>query len=271
MEQYAVDLEGTGLEVVDLEGDAAFAKRTLHARDVPTQMQGMQRLTHAFVTSPETILQELVNAAVDLCGADSAGISIEQADRDDKDFYHWVATAGQYSGFLDAILPRHPSACGVCLDRGRPQLFRVSKRFFEIMGIEAPVVKDGILLPWKVDGVRGTIFIMSHERAEAFHREDARMMEMLADFAAMAVRHRQQQRDLMKQAEAAAAAAMANELAHQINNPLQGLTNVVYLAAEGVDGGDARSLANAVSADLERLSTLVRELLALPGRAERVN
>ena len=101
-----------GLEVVDIGTDAAFASRKAHDRDIVAQMQGMQRLAHAFVESPETILQELVNAAVLLCGADSAGISLEKDGRTDEDFYHWVATAGAYSGFLDASLPRYPSACG---------------------------------------------------------------------------------------------------------------------------------------------------------------
>ena len=41
-------------------------------------MEGMQRIAHAFVERPDTILHELVNAAVAICGADSAGISIER-------------------------------------------------------------------------------------------------------------------------------------------------------------------------------------------------
>ena len=100
----------TGLQVIDVQTDAAFASGRLDARDVAVQLEGMRRIARAFVENPETILQELVNAAVQLCGADSAGISIEKEDRTDNDFYHWVATAGQYSEFLDAVLPRYPSA-----------------------------------------------------------------------------------------------------------------------------------------------------------------
>ncbi|HMH14293.1 MAG TPA: GAF domain-containing protein [Edaphobacter sp.] len=257
----------TGLEVLDLFTDPAFAERQLHIRDIGTQITGMQRLARAFVNRPDTILQELVNAAVDLCGADSAGISLEQEDPTDDNFYHWVATAGKYGNFLNATLPRYPSACGVCLERGRPQLFRVTQRFFDLMGIEAPVVTDGILLPWEVEGTRGTIWIMAHGREEAFDGEDLRMMQVLADFAAMGVRQQRQQKMLLKQATAAAAASMANDLAHQINNPLQSLTNVVYLAAEGPDGGDAKSLAQDLSDHLQRLSILVKKLLALPNYA----
>jgi hypothetical protein len=255
--------EDTGLEVIDLRSDPAFAARHLHVRDVAVQMEGMQRLAHAFVESPETILQELVNAAVDLCGADSAGISLEidKEQRSDTSYFQWVATAGEYGCFLNAILPRMPSACSTCLERGQPQLFRVSQRFFDLMGIEAPTVTDGLLLPWQAEETRGTIWIMAHGRTEAFDGGDCRMMQVLADFSAMAVRHERQQHALMSQASATAAAAMANDLAHEINNPLQSLTNLVYLAGES--GSDAKSLAVELSDHIQRLSGLVSKLLAL--------
>jgi transcriptional regulator with GAF, ATPase, and Fis domain len=264
MDGTTAALEDCGLEVIDLESYGAFAERRLHVRDVAMQMEGMRRLTRAFVENPDTILQQLVNAAVDLCGADSAGISMEQEQRTDDNFYHWVATAGRYSSFLNAILPRYPSACGICLERGRPQLFRVSQRFFDLMGVEAPTVTDGILLPWQADETRGTIWIMAHGREEAFDGSDCSMMQMLADFAAMAVRHQRQQHTLMEQASATAVGALANELAHQINNPLQSVTNILYLAAEGNGAGDAKSLASDLSDHVQRLSMLVNKLLALP-------
>lgn len=104
--------EDTGLEVLDLDTSSEFTGRNLHMRDIVLQMEGLRRLTHSFVQSPDTILRELVNAAVDLCGADSAGISLETEEKSDANYYHWVATAGQYNGFLNAGLQRYPSACG---------------------------------------------------------------------------------------------------------------------------------------------------------------
>jgi RNA polymerase sigma factor (sigma-70 family) len=263
--------EDTGLEVLDLDTHPEFTARMLHKRDVTMQMEGLRRLTHSFVQNPDSILQELVNAAVDLCGADSAGISLETEEKSDANFYHWVATAGQYNGFLNAILPRYPSACGICLERGKPQLFRVRQRFFDIMGINAPLVTDGILLPWQVEDTRGTIFIMAHGRTAAFDKDDGQMMRVLADFAAMAVRHQRQQHALLEQAKAAASASMANKLAHQINNPLQSLINVAYLAAEGQIDHDARTLGQELSTDLRRLSAVVAESLALPSNGHGPN
>lgn len=253
-----------GLEVVDLAFDPSFSRRRLHTHDLSIQIEGMHRLARAFVSNPDTILQELVDAAVDLCGADSAGISIEREDGDDAEFYKWVATAGEYSGFLHAVLPRSPSACGICLERGGAQLFRVSQRFFDLMGITAPVVTDGILLPWQVEKMRGTIWIMAHTREEAFDSEDLHMMQVLANFAAMGVREQQQRKLLMDQVRNSAAAAMANDLAHEINNPLQSLTNILYLASQDQYQGDSKSLAHELSDHVRRLSELAAKLLALP-------
>jgi hypothetical protein len=260
------ELEEVGLEVVDLTDDNLMVGRRLHSRNGAMQMEGLHRLGVAFVEQPETILQELVNAAVRLCGADSAGISIERPDKTEADYYRWIATAGEYSGFLDASLPKSPSACTVCLDRGGPQLFRVKKRFFDILGVEAAPVVDGILLPWEVEEMRGTIFVISHSRAEAFDGEDLHLMQILANFAAMGIRQQSQQRKLMAQARASAAMSMANDLAHQINNPLQSLTNQLFIARQNEGIGDEQSLAMKLETDFDRLSTLVKDLLELPKR-----
>lgn len=221
----------------------------------------MRRLAHAFVESPETILQELVNGAVDLCQAESAGISLQGKDQNGETFYRWVATAGEYQRFLNALLPSFPSACGLTIERRQPQLFRVSQQFFDLMGVDAPVVTDGILIPWEVGDTCGTIWIMSHKEEAAFDSDDGRVMELLANFAAMAIRQEQQQKKLMEQANATAAAGMANHLAHQINNPLQSITSALYLASQ--QPGQNQQYLELASQQLEHLSSLVKEILAL--------
>ena len=125
---------------------------------------------------------------------------------------------------------------------------------------------DGILLPWEVEEMRGTIFIISHSRAEAFDSEDLHLMRILANFAAMGIRQQRQQARLLSQARATAAMGMANELAHQIKNPLQSLTNVLYLASQNEGVGDERSLALKLAPDFARLSVLAKSLLELPKR-----
>jgi len=257
-------VEETGLEVVDTRVDGAFAARQLHTRDAAMQMEGLRRLSHALLERPETILQELVQTAIQLCNADSAGISIEQPEMGDEAFYKWVAASGEYSAFINATLPRYPSACGVCLERGHAQHFTVTPKFFEILGVEASPVTDGILLPWQSEGTRGTIFVMAHGRTEAFDENDVRLMNMLADFSAMGIRQQKVQAKLIVQERAQAATHMANDLAHKINNPLQSLTNTAYLMAAGATTVDMQTMGRDLSAEIERLSELVRQLLALP-------
>ncbi len=41
------------------------------------------------------------------------------------------------------------------------------------MGVDAPVVTDGILIPWEVADMCGTIWIMSHKSHEAFDSDDS--------------------------------------------------------------------------------------------------
>ena len=58
---------------------------------------------------------------------------------------------------------------------------------------------------------------------------------------------------------------MANDLAHQINIPLQSITNVLFLAKQSDGVGDERSLALKLEDNFERLSVLAKELLERTG------
>jgi len=64
---------------------------------------------------------------------------------------------------------------------------RVGKLFFDLMGVKARPVTDGILLPWKIGDIQGTIWLGAHERSEAFDLADLRILESLADFARLGI------------------------------------------------------------------------------------
>lgn len=221
----------------------------------------MHRLAKTFVERPDEVLKELVELAVELTGADSAGISLESGT--DQEFYHWVASAGAYSEFLNALLPRYPSACGICLERGKPQSFRVHPRFFELLGVSAPSVTDGLLLPWRADGTEGTIFVMAHGRTEAFDIEDCKLMEALANSAALAIRQSRLRRLELEQERTHAARGMAHDLAHEVNNPLQGITNQLYLAEQSDNEGERR-MASQLLPEFDRLNSVTRRHLGVP-------
>lgn len=246
-----------------MRGNVAFEGRLGHARDRSKREEGMMRLARVFADRPERILQELVDVARELCGADSAGISIEEPNEVPPAF-RWAALSGEYLPFHNARLPYEFAPCSICLERSAPQHFRVGRAFFDMLGVPAAVVTDGMLIPWEVDGMRGTIWVVAHEESEAFDMQDYQTVQSLADFASIAVRYQRQRETVVRNARATAVASMANDLAHQINNPLQSLTNILFLATSGHNGADGKIVGESATPDLERLSRLVKKMLALP-------
>lgn len=263
----APQLEGTGLSVQDIQSNPSFLARPSRPRNPVAEVEALARIARVFVGNPQVLLQELVDSAVSLCRAHSAGITLEQKPVEGEVVYHWVATSGHYAKFLNATLPEFPSACGVCISRGRPQLFAASQEFFDKMKVEADIVTDGILIPWSVDGARGTLWIMAHDEKTLFDATDVRLAQVLADFAALGVRQRLQEEKLIEQARLASAAAMAHELAHHINNPLQSLANCIYLVEHNVSPADSAALHQDMRENLDRLTTLTNEILTLPIRS----
>jgi hypothetical protein len=253
----------TGVEVLDLRSNTDFLARPSHPREALAQLAGMQRLAHAFTENTDGVLQELSDVAVQLCGAESAGISLETFGPDGEQLFQWVAISGVYSPFLNATVPYHWMPCGVCLDRSQPQTLRVPVAHFAAMGLQElpPPITDGLLLPWQTGSSRGTIWVLAHGRTEAFDKMDYDIMQMFSDFAAMAVRNQQQLKTILQQTRATASNERANELAHLINNPLQKLSNSIFLA--NTQHADSSVHLRQANDDLLQLSSLVHQLLAL--------
>lgn len=251
----------TGMEMRDLLQDASFSHRKKATRDSQREFEAFRRLARVFAESSEVILQEVVNIAVEYCGADSSGISLEEGIESNEPKFRWIAIAGSFSHYLHGTTPRFFSPCGTCLNRGVPQLYRVTKPYYDFLQIEAEPITDGILIPWVTGEMRGTLWAVAHHSKEAFDFDDYKLLISLADFASIALRHQTQQEALRKQEKIAASVAMANELAHQINNPLQSVTNALYLAGRGGDG--VPMFVQQASQELDRVTDVVRKLLVL--------
>jgi two-component sensor histidine kinase len=136
------------------------------------------------LSSPTGILQKLVEVAIALCGAHSAGISL--LDEDEQNFY-WPAVAGRWSAHVGGRMPRALSPCGTVLDRNAAQLFSRPERYFHCLAATAPLIDEGLLIPFYVGGKAvGTIWIIAHDAGRRFDAEDLRVMTNLAQFASAA-------------------------------------------------------------------------------------
>ena len=251
----------------DLLSDRSFARRKPRRRDPQAEIKAMRLLAYAVAEGHDSVLQQLTDIAVDFCGADSAGISLLETLPSGEQRFRWVAVSGTFAKYLQGTTPRNYSPCGTTLDRNRPQLYRVGQPYYQFLGVDADDITDGILIPWISGETRGTLWAVSHRSQSTFCPDDYQLLRHLADFAAVAVRHLKLQENRRRQEQDAATAAMANALAHRINNPLQSLTNTLYLAQQG--GDDAHTFVHQASAELEQVTELVRKLLLLSGPAAR--
>ena len=250
-----------GMHLRDLLSDEEFAHRPERKRDYQQPFEALSRITRVFAERPDEVLQELVQIAVTCCGADSAGVSLEEPDQAGEPTFRWVAISGSFSEYLQGRTPRFFSPCGICLDSGRPQLYQVTKPYYDFLGVTAEPITDGILIPWETEEIRGTIWAVAHQREEAFDLQDYHLLKSLADFIAITMRQKKIDGIARNSAKAEASADRAHEMAHQINNPLQKLTNTIYLARQG--GPDADTYLDAAVVELAALSEKVKSLLAL--------
>lgn len=241
----------------DLLSDREFAQREKQY-DANRESVALRRLSRLFAEDPEAVLQELVDSAVALCGADSAGISLEEPE---NGTFRWIAVAGSFAPYLGGRTERHYSPCGTCLDLGRPQLYRVTQPFYDHLGVTAETIRDGMLIPWSNEFLRGTLWAVSHSSTERFCADDYRLLSSLADFVSIIMRHQHQQKLLRETERVRAAADMAHHLAHRINNPLQKLSNTLFLAQHSEEKGEYLGQADA---ELRSLAKQVAALLNLP-------
>lgn len=176
-----------GMELHDLLLDRAFLDRTIGSDRADNRFEALQVLADVFTESPDFVLQKLVEVAVQFCGADSAGISLEEEVGDELKF-RWVAISGSFAQYLNGTTPRFFSPCGTCLSSGRPQHYRVTKPYYDFLGVTAEDINDGLLIPWTSDESRGTIWAVSHGSRETFGPDDYKLLSTLARFVSISVR-----------------------------------------------------------------------------------
>jgi hypothetical protein len=256
-----VDAPEAGMEMRDLLDDAEFVGRKPKPRDFQQPFEALSRVVKVFAEHPQDVLQELVDIAVTCCGSDSAGISLEEPNDAGEPTFRWVAISGSFAKYLDGRTPRFFSPCGTCLDAGRAQLYRVTKPYYDFLGVTAEPITDGMLIPWEAEQIRGTIWAVAHHSPEAFDIQDYRLLRSLADFVAISLRQQSVDEKARLAAKAEASLERAHKMAHQINNPLQSLTNTLYLASQG--GPGAQTFLDKAAEELAALSDRVRRLLAL--------
>jgi two-component sensor histidine kinase len=194
-----------------------LAQRSPLPPDYLREKLALQDLANQMADHPSEVLPRLVNLAMDMCDADSAGISVLEPEG--KEF-RWFALHGSLSVFEGARTPRNFSPCGVTLNQNAPVLMKNPERVYDWIRDAKIVVPEVLLVPLYVrhaDAVTplGTLWVVARDGGQ-FDSGHARELTELASFAGVALRMILTEEKLLaalKQQE-----QLTEEMAHRIKN-----------------------------------------------------
>jgi PAS domain S-box-containing protein len=173
---------------------SVFEGESPRSPNLLSENQALHTLARQLVNQPEIMLQSLVDIALELCSAGTAGVSLLEVLPSGEEVFGWNVLAGTLKQYVGNIAPRNFSPCGTCLDRGTPQLYSYPGRYFTYLQEPEAQIIECLVLPLTADNhALGTIWIVSHDEQRHFDSEDVRVMTSLADFTAAALLLNQRQ------------------------------------------------------------------------------
>ena len=161
-------------------------KRPSRSPDYQAESRALSALAQEMANSPQNVLQKLVEVALELSRAQSAGVSILE-EEEAQEIFRWHAVAGQWAGHLGGTMRRDASPCGTVLDRNDSLLLSHPERYYPIPSTITPPIVEVLLIPFHVaDEPIGTIWAIAHDESLQFDAEDERIMRSLGKFASAA-------------------------------------------------------------------------------------
>jgi signal transduction histidine kinase/CheY-like chemotaxis protein len=166
-----------------------LTRRPPKRADHEAENRALRQLARNMAGRPDALLQNLVDIALELCRAQTAGVSLAQRTADGEEVFVWVALAGTYAGKIGRAAPGKFSLCSICIERQAAQLFSYPDRFFSYFGQCDPPFVETLVVPFPA-GSRpmGTIWVAGHDPDSKFDSEDVRVLTGLADFTSVALR-----------------------------------------------------------------------------------
>src|SRR6266446_309117 len=137
--------------------------RIAHKADYQREKLAIQDLARQMAEQPDQVLPRLVHLAMELCGGQSAGISLYEAQPPGPGIFRWHHLAGRYANFSGGTAPRDFSPSGVCFDVDQPILMARPERvyaFYPRPGF--PITKSCLCRSMPVNPIRWARFGSFH-------------------------------------------------------------------------------------------------------------
>jgi PAS domain S-box-containing protein len=159
-------------------------RRPAREPDLEKENQALAELGQALADEPSTILQTLAEKILEVCNADSAGLSLLTPD---KRRFEWPAIAGEWQPHIGGGTPRDFGPCGDVLDFNTPLLFKHFEHRYRYFQSTTPSAEECLLVPFYENGEAiGTIWALAHNTDRKFDGEDLRLLQSLGRFASAA-------------------------------------------------------------------------------------
>ena len=173
--------------LLEIDRTPLLAARPTRAPDYASENAGLLRLASELANPASNVLSALAEVALELCSADSAGISVLEPGGPDP-MFRWHAIRGDWSKYEGQGLPRDGSPCGVTIARNQTCLMSHPERHFTAVAAADPQIDEVLLSPFVILGEPlGTVWVIFHETEgrprRAFDGEHVRLTENLARFA----------------------------------------------------------------------------------------
>ncbi|HEX4263060.1 MAG TPA: GAF domain-containing protein [Verrucomicrobiae bacterium] len=160
--------------------------RPIRISDSDVETQALLTLVRELARTPGNFFAKLIEAARQLSGADSTGISL--LDEETKRFV-WPAVSGTLKSYIGSGTPRDFGPCGTVLDRQSAILFLHPERHFTYLASISPPLEEVLLIPFYMDRKPvGTIWAVIHDKDRKFDSEHRSLLTSLSNFAADAYR-----------------------------------------------------------------------------------
>jgi signal transduction histidine kinase len=161
---------------------ALLESRPSRVPDYESEDRALAALAAELAENPRDMLQKLVEMALTLCQADTAGISLLE-NHTGVELFRWEALAGVFALARNNTMPREASPCGVCINENATQLMYLADRCFPALRND-PRFVEALLVPFRYRGLPvGTVWVVTHRFDRKFDREDERLIRTLAAFA----------------------------------------------------------------------------------------
>jgi GAF domain-containing protein len=224
-------------------------QRPVPGPDYLREKRALQTLAAEMADHPGEMLPRLVTLAMDICDAESAGLSVLDTD---AGVFRWLRLSGALSRLEGASAPRAEMPSAICIDQLAPVLMASPERVYPWMAQAGLALPEVLIVPLSVRGGAplGTLWAVA-AAAGHFHGGHARILSELANFAGAAlrmIRSEERLKHALSQQE-----SISREMNHRVKNLFALFNGMVTMAARSAES--PKAMAEALSGRLKALAS----------------